>query len=112
MRAALLLTLIATSAPVATLTTACNRADAENAVAAAADGDTVTVHSGACVRNSPVVISQGITLLGAGVDATRITSGGFSMTVPSGKSWRVKVAGAWSFGTIPSRILRDFQAKD
>jgi hypothetical protein len=67
----------------------CARADVSTAITSAADGDTVRIPAGSCTWGSGISTSKGITILGAGQGSTIITSGGFDMSTPSGKSFRI-----------------------
>jgi hypothetical protein len=52
----------------------CSRTDVGNAVNAASSGDTVTVPAGNCTWTTPLIITKGITLQGAGTGQTFITA--------------------------------------
>jgi hypothetical protein len=79
----------------------CARADVATAITNAADGDTVRIPAGSCSWGSGISTSKGITILGAGQGSTIITSGGFDMSTPSGKSFRI--SGFTLRGTSVSR---------
>lgn len=48
----------------------CNGSAVNSAINAASHGDTVVVPAGTCTWNSQVVVTKGITLMGAGIDRT------------------------------------------
>jgi hypothetical protein len=52
----------------------CSRSDVGAAVSAASSGDTVTVPAGNCTWTTPLIITKGITLQGAGIGQTLITA--------------------------------------
>jgi hypothetical protein len=54
----------------------CSLADAQTAVTSAGRGGTVTIPAGNCTWGSTLTLTYGITLAGAGVDTTVITSSG------------------------------------
>ena len=71
------------SAEAATITAAsCSRTDVGNAVASAADGDTVNIPAGSCSWTTTLPITKGIKLIGAGEGATifrdNVSKGGSS----------------------------------
>ena len=66
-----------TSGYAATINAAsCSQSAVASAASSANRNDTVTVPAGACSWNSPVLLTKGITLVGAGVGSTVITSSG------------------------------------
>jgi hypothetical protein len=67
----------------------CSKADVTTAITNAADGDTVRIPAGSCTWSGGISTSKGVNIIGAGQGTTIITSGGFDMNTPSGKSWRV-----------------------
>jgi len=67
----------------------CSKADVQTAVTTAIDGDTVRIPAGSCTWSGGIATAKGITILGAGQSSTFITSGGFDMSTPSGKSFRI-----------------------
>lgn len=69
--------------------TTCSRTDVAAAVTASVDGDTVRIPAGNCTWSGSVSTSKGISVIGAGQSATFISNGGFSMSTPAGKSWRI-----------------------
>src|SRR5689334_20873000 len=71
--AVLLFSLHATGSTIGAAT--CSRSDVGSAVAAATYGDTVTVPAGTCTWTSPLTITKGIRLTGAGSSETIIQSG-------------------------------------
>lgn len=54
--------------------TSCSYTDVSSAIMAASPGDTVSVPAGSCMWDSMLTITQGIILIGAGIDNTMITS--------------------------------------
>jgi len=87
---AVMLLPLATPVVAATVTaTTCARADVATAITNAADGDTVRIPAGSCTWGSGISTSKGVTILGAGQGSTIITNGGFDMSTPSGKSFRI-----------------------
>lgn len=68
-----------------------SQSDVQTAISSAAEGDTVMVPAGSVSWGSPVSIGgKAITVLGAGIDATVITSGqAFNIEGVEGKSFRV-----------------------
>jgi hypothetical protein len=67
----------------------CSKSDVTTAITNAADGDTVRIPAGSCTWGGGISTSKGVSIIGAGQGTTIITSGGFDMSTPSGKSWRV-----------------------
>lgn len=53
----------------------CNTAAVQTAIAAAVDGDTVTIPAGSCTWTSGLSVNKSITIQGAGVGATGLTNG-------------------------------------
>jgi hypothetical protein len=53
----------------------CSRADVGTTVAASSNGDIVTIPTGSCTWDSPLVLSIGIKLQGSGTKGTEITDG-------------------------------------
>lgn len=77
--AAVLLLAAALSSQAATIAAAsCSQANVATALSTAARNDTVTVPAGSCTWGTPQGISKGVTLTGAGVGNTIITSSGGS----------------------------------
>ena len=76
----------------------CESADIQDAIDTSVDGDTVTVPAGNCTWTSSVNLGKGITLSGAGIDQTTITSNVPTKAGTSGESpLKVNVTGssAW-----------------
>lgn len=71
----------------------CSMDDVNTAVAAAGTSDIVTVPAGTCVWTSRVTVSKGITMQGAGIDATIIqrdtATQGFALRMSANTMWRV-----------------------
>jgi hypothetical protein len=73
----------------------CSRADVQAAIDATAEGDTVNIPSGSCTWDSQVSVSEGISLVGAGIGSTVISDAMASnapallITTASGKAYRV-----------------------
>ena len=71
-----------TSGYAATINAAsCSQSAVASAASSANRNDTVTVPAGACSWSAPVLLTKGITLVGAGVGSTVITSSGGSVLV-------------------------------
>ena len=65
---------VAPAVHAATITAStCNNSAVQTAINAAADGDTVSIPAGTCAWTTGVTVTAGITLHGAGIDATIIT---------------------------------------
>lgn len=91
------------SAHAATISaTSCSQPDVAAAVASAARGDTVTIPSGSCTWTSPVVISKGMILQGAGQDFTVITASNsnFFLINGDGTAFRLTSMGFTGSGGI------------
>jgi len=75
----------------------CAKADVQAAVTSAVNGDTVTIPAGNCTWSSTLTINKGITLQGAGTNATTITqnSGIFSIVINLNADLPVRVTGIY-----------------
>ena len=75
-----LLVLLPVFASAATINAAsCNLADVLAAINSAQRGDTVNVPAGSCIWSTPLAITKGMIIKGAGIDKTVITSGSTSI---------------------------------
>lgn len=72
----------------------CSRTDVANAVAAAADGDTINVPPGSCQWNPTLIVNKSISLIGAGIGQT-VINGTDSSTFGRGSAldWHTKNTG-------------------
>jgi hypothetical protein len=101
----------------ATITAAsCSQNDVANAVSNAARGDTVTVPAGTCTWSTPVSITKGLTLSGAGVGKTVITSSGGSVLIEAqpdataiANSQNITISGFTFDGANSSSILMQIE---
>ena len=86
----------------ATITAAsCDHADVQNAIARAADGDTVLVPAGSAAWTKGIALSKTVILKGAGIGRTRITNDyveGSLVTIRESTTGNIRIQG---FDFIP-----------
>jgi hypothetical protein len=79
----------------------CDSASVQAAIDAASDGDTVVIPAGACTWTEQVSITQGITVRGAGEEATVLTADGTTLFSMVGQGRGARLTGLGLAGTAP-----------